>query len=70
MEILGIITVILIAMFINGVIAEVEDNSPGGGFNNSGDKWKDSFKNPTKLQVFVWSLGILAIGVLSYAALF
>jgi len=60
--------VVLLAMFINGVIAEVEDNSPGG-FNNPDGKWIDSFKNPTKLQLFVWSLGVLTVGVLIYAAL-
>ena len=67
MEILGIIVIILLAMFINGLIAEVEDSSPGG-FNNPDGKWIDTFKNPTRLQLLVWFLGFLTIGILIYAA--
>ena len=63
MEILAIIAIVLLAVFLNGLITEAEDNSPGG-FNNPDGKWIDSFKKPTKIQIFIWLLGLLIIGAI------
>lgn len=68
MEIIGVIIIVILAIFLNGLIAEVEDDSPGG-FNIPDGKWTDSFKNPTKLQIFIWFLGLLIVGVIIYATI-
>ncbi len=65
MEIVGIIIVVLAAMFLNGIIAEIEDSSPGG-FNNPDGKWTDVIKHPKRIQMAVWIAGALTVGFLLF----
>ena len=63
MEIVGIIVVVLAAIFLNGIIGDIEDSSPGG-FNNPDGKWSDTIKHPTRIQLAIWIAGALAVGFL------
>jgi len=65
MELVGIVIVVLVAVFLNGIIAEIEDNSPGG-FNNPDGKWIDFIKHPSRVQVAIWIAGALTIGFLIF----
>ena len=60
MEWIGIIFVLILAMLLNGFIAEVEDNSPGG-FNNPDGNWIDVFKKPKLHQVIIWIVTVLVL---------
>lgn len=60
MEWIGIAVVIVIAILLNGFIANVEDESPGG-FNNPDGKWIDRLKKPKLHQIIVWAIGALVI---------
>ena len=68
MEFLGLAVIILAVFLINGVIAKIEDNSPGG-FENPDGNWNESIRKPTKAQVIVWCCGIITVTCLAYAAL-
>jgi len=63
MELIGIIIVILVAVFLNGTIAKIEDSSPGG-FNNPNGKWSDAIRHPKRVQVAIWIAGGLTVGLL------
>jgi len=58
MELVGVIAVIVLAVFVNGLVAKVEDDSPGG-LNNADGKWGETLRKPTFLQRIVWASGVL-----------
>lgn len=60
MEVIGIVVILILTILLNGVIAEVEDNSPRG-MNNPDGKWIDTIKSPTKVQLAVWLSGTLTL---------
>lgn len=62
------ITLILLVLFLNGIIVEVEDDSPGG-FNNPDGSWLEALRHPKKHQIVIWTTGLLAIGWLIYSAI-
>ncbi|MAX56816.1 MAG: hypothetical protein CL537_15105 [Alcanivoracaceae bacterium] len=65
MEVIGIVAVIVVAIFINGLVAKVEDGSPGGVENREGS-WKKSLLKPKAHQVVIWLAGMLVIVWLAY----
>jgi hypothetical protein len=60
LEVVGIIAVVILAIFVNGIIAKVEDESPGG-FDNPKANWKDAFLKPRPHQLFIWAMGFVVI---------
>lgn len=65
MEIIGIVAVIVVATLINGLVAKVEDESPGG-FENSDGSWRKALSKPRVHQVLIWLAGALVVGWLAY----
>jgi hypothetical protein len=65
MEWIGIAVVIVVVILLNGFIAEVEDDSPGG-FNNPDGKWIDVIKKPKLHQIIIWAIGALVIAWLIF----
>jgi hypothetical protein len=65
MEWFGIAVVIVVVMLLNGFIAGVEDDSPGG-FNNPDGKWMDTLKEPKLHQIIIWAIGALVIAWLIF----
>jgi len=61
---LGFIVIIILL----AISPEIEDDSPGAFMNLDG-KWRDAFKNPTKIQIFVWGFAILFFIVVFFAIL-
>ena len=64
-EWIGIAVVIVLAILLNGFIASVEDESPGG-FNNPDGKWIDTLRKPKPHQIIIWATGALVIGWLIF----
>ncbi|POP50992.1 hypothetical protein [Zhongshania marina] len=60
-----VIVVAVVAILVNGAIANVEDSSPGG-FDNPDGKWSDAIRHPKRHQVIIWCLGGLTIAWLVY----
>lgn len=58
---LGFIVIIILL----AISPEIEDDS-SGGFMNLDGKWRDAFKNPTKIQIFVWGFAILFFVILCF----
>lgn len=65
MELVGVIAVIAIAVLLNGLIARVEDDSPGG-INNPDGSWLETFRKPRLHQIVIWALGFSVAGWLIY----
>lgn len=65
MEIIGIATVIVVAILINGFVAKVEDESPGG-FGDSDGSWRKALLKPRLHQVLIWLAGGLVVVWLVY----
>lgn len=53
--------IVIIVLF--AISPEIEDDSPGGFLNPDG-KWRDVFKKPTKIQVFIWVFAIFFFVIL------
>ncbi|WP_435106745.1 hypothetical protein [Arhodomonas sp. AD133] len=65
MEIAGVAGVIVIAVLVNGLIAKVEDESPGGIENPNG-RWREVCSKPKAYQVVIWFFGVLVVFWLLY----
>ncbi len=65
MELVGVIAVIAIAVLLNGLIAKVEDDSPGGS-NNPDGNWPETFRKPKIHQIVIWALGLSVAAWLIY----
>lgn len=66
-EVIGIV-VVAVAILINGLVAKVEDESPGG-FGNSDESWRNALLKPKAHQVLIWLAGALVVGWLVYLSI-
>ena len=69
MKLVGIVILVVViavlTIWVNGVIASVEDNSPGG-FNNPDGEWRDAILHPKRHQLIIWCLGGLTMAWLVF----